>query len=75
MELDQIIARIRAERLSRGIKQATIAERMGCSSSYVQAIEYRRDVDRRWSTVMAYAEAVGVQVHVEIIPATPAEQQ
>lgn len=66
MTLDQIIARIRAERLERGIKQATIAERMGVSPSFVQAIEYRHGVDRRWSTVMAYAEAVGVPIHITV---------
>ena len=64
MTLDQIIAQVRAERLSRGIKQSVIAERMGVSSSFVQAIEYRHNVDRRWNTVMAYAEAVGVPIHI-----------
>lgn len=66
MTLDQIIARIRAIRLERGIKQSEVAERMGVSSSYVQAIEYRKGVDRRWGTVMAYAEAVGVPIHVTV---------
>lgn len=66
MNLDQIIAQIRAERLARGLKIATIAERMGVSPSYVQAIEYRKGVDRRWSTVMAYAEAVGVPIHITV---------
>lgn len=66
MDVDTVLAQIRAERLSRGIKQATVAERMGVSPSFVQALEYRRGVDRRWSTIMAYAEAVGVQVHITV---------
>ena len=66
MNADELIAQIRAVRLEQGIKQSTIAERMGVSSSYVQAIEYRKGIDRRWGTLMAYAEAVGVQVNVTI---------
>jgi len=66
MNADEVIAQIRAERVSRGIKQAVVAERMGVSASYVQAIEYRKGVDRRWNTVMAYAEAVGVIIHITV---------
>lgn len=66
MNADELIAQIRAVRLEQGIKQSTIAERMGVSASYVQAIEYRKGIDRRWGTLMAYAEAVGVQVNVTI---------
>lgn len=66
MNADELIAQIRAVRLEQGIKQSVIAERMGVSNSYVQAIEYRKGVDRRWGTLMAYAEAVGVQVNVTI---------
>lgn len=66
MNADELIAQIRAVRLEQGIKQSVIAERMGVSNSYVQAIEYRKGIDRRWGTIMAYAEAVGVQVNVTI---------
>lgn len=66
MTLDQIIAKIRAERLERGIKQSVIAKRMGCSVSFVGSIEYRTGVDRRWNTIMAYAEAVGVPIHITV---------
>lgn len=64
--LDEVMAAIRAERLERGIKQTEIARRMGCSVTFVQALEYRHDVDRRWSTVLAYAEAVGVTINVTV---------
>lgn len=66
MNADELIAQIRAVRLEKGIKQSTIAERMGVSASYVQAIEYRKGIDRRWGTLMAYAEAVGVQVNITV---------
>lgn len=66
MSLDDVIAQIRSERIARGLKQTIIAERMGCSASFVQAVEYRRHVDRRWNTVMAYAEAVGVTIHITV---------
>jgi len=64
--LDEVIAAIRSERLDKGIKQAEIAQRMGCSVTFVQAIEYRHNVDRRWGTVLAYAEAVGVNINVTV---------
>lgn len=64
--LDEVIAAIRSERMDRGIKQAEIARRMGCSVTFVQSIEYKHDVDRRWGTVLAYAEAVGVTLEVTV---------
>ena len=64
--LDEVIAAIRSERMERGIKQAEIARRMGCSVTFVQSIEYKHDVDRRWGTVLAYAEAVGTPINVTV---------
>lgn len=64
--LDEVIAAIRSERMDKGIKQAEIARRMGCSVTFVQSIEYKRGVDRRWGTVLAYAEAVGVTLEVTV---------
>lgn len=66
MDVDTVLAQIRAERLARDIKQTEIARRMGVSHSFVQALEYKRGVDRRWSTVMAYAEAVGVTITITV---------
>ena len=65
-KLEDIILEIRARRMSQELTQAEIAKRMGCTVGFVQAIEYRHKVDRRWSTVLAYAEAVGVKLHVEV---------
>lgn len=66
MDVDEVLAKIRAERLERGIKQSVVAERMGVSQSFIQALEYRRNVDRRWGTIMAYAAAVGVPITITV---------
>ena len=64
--LADIILEIRARRMSQELSQAEVAKRMGCTVGFVQAIEYRDKVDRRWGTILAYAEAVGVELHVEV---------
>lgn len=63
----QIIDQIRYNRISQGLTQKQVALKMGVNPSFIQAIEYRPDVDRRWGTILAYAEAVGCKVEVEVI--------
>ena len=63
----QIIDQIRYNRISQGLSQKEVAKRMGVNVSFIQAIEYRTNVDRRWGTILAYAEAVGCKLEVEVI--------
>jgi len=65
-ELDEIIKTIRHHRQVQKISLREVAERMGVSRTFVQAIEYRTGVDRRWGTILAYAEAVGCKLDVEV---------
>lgn len=61
-----VITQVRAIRMERGITQAEVAARMGRSTSFVQSIEYRALTDRRWGTVLDYADAVGVEISVTV---------
>jgi transcriptional regulator with XRE-family HTH domain len=63
----EIISTIRQHRINQDLTQADIAKRMGTNVSYIQAIEYRSAVDRRWGTLLKYAEAVGCVLEVEVI--------
>lgn len=65
-KLSDIILEIRARRITKKITQAETAKRMGCTVAFVQAIEYKTDVDRRWGTILAYADAVGVRLEVGV---------
>lgn len=65
-ELDEIIDTIQHHRKVQKLNTATVAERMGVSRTFVQAIEYKRGVDRRWGTIIAYAKAVGCSLDVEV---------
>lgn len=65
--LQEVIDTIKHYRVVNNITQVEIAERMKCNVSFVQALEYKRNIDRRWSTIVKYAEAVGVDLEVEVI--------
>lgn len=65
--LQTIIETIRHHRIVQDLTQADIAKRMQCNISFVQAIEYKPGVDRRWGTIVKYADAVGVKLEVEVI--------
>ena len=62
----QIIESIKHHRVTQELTQKEVAARMGCNVSFVQALEYRK-VDRRWSTIVKYATAVGVALKVEVV--------
>lgn len=64
--LDEIIDVIQHHRRVQKLSAQKVADRMGVSRSFVQSIEYNRGVDRRWGTIIAYAEAVGCKLDVEV---------
>lgn len=66
-QLSEILELIKHHRQVQDISQKEVAKRMGCNVSFVQALEYKPDVDRRWGTILKYAEAVGVSLEVEVI--------
>lgn len=65
--LDEIIGDIKHHRVVQKLSQLEIAKRMGNNVTFVQALETRTGVDRRWGTVIRYAEAVGVELEVDVI--------
>lgn len=65
--LSEIIETIKHYRVVNNIPQTEIAKRMQCNVSFVQALEYKANVDRRWGTIVKYADAVGVKLEVEVI--------
>ena len=65
MLTQQIAEALKAERERQGLTQKCIAERMGCSQSLVQNIEYHNR-DFRLSTVERYADALGVSLKMAV---------
>ena len=63
MLTQQLGEALKAERERQGLTQKCIAERMVCSQSLVQNIEYHNR-DFRLSTVERYADALGVTLKV-----------
>ena len=65
-DVDEIIDLIRHYRTTQKIPCKEVAARMNVSESFVRALEYKRDVDRRWGTIKSYAAAVGCTLDVEV---------
>lgn len=65
MLTQQLAEALKAERERQGLTQKCIAERMGCSQSLVQNIEYHNR-DFRLSTVERYADALGVSLKMAV---------
>lgn len=63
MLTQQLAEALKAERERQGLTQKCIAERMACSQSLVQNIEYSNR-DFRLSTIERYATALGVTLKV-----------
>ena len=63
MLTQQLATALKDERVRQGLTQKCIAERMECSQSLVQNIEYSNR-DFRLSTIERYAAALGVTLKV-----------
>jgi len=63
MLTQQLGEALKAERERQGLTQKCIAQRMGCSYTLVQNIEYHNR-DFRLSTIERYAAALGVTLKV-----------
>ena len=63
MLTQQLGEALKAERERQGLTQKVIAERMGCSQTLVQNVEYHNR-DFRLSTIQRYADALGVSLKV-----------
>lgn len=62
-----LVAALVQERTARGLSRNAVAKRMGSGPGTVQALEDGTN-DPYVSTVQRYARAIGVRVHVEIVP-------
>jgi len=71
----QFVARLVALRLSRNLPQRTIAARMGVCRSAISRFETDPARDPHLSTVLRYAEALGVVVGVVVVHTKNTEQQ
>jgi len=65
MLTQQLGEALKAERERQGLTQKCIAERMKCSESLVQNVEYHNR-DFRLSTIQRYADALGVSLKVVV---------
>lgn len=61
-----IVNLLLATRFSQGLSQSYIAEKIGCSQSWVSKFESSKDADLRIGDVQAYAKALGVKCKVVI---------
>lgn len=60
MELEKIIPELRKQRRMLDITQVRLAEMIGTSLSTIKNLESGKADNPTWSTITAYAEAVGV---------------
>lgn len=65
MLTQQLGEALKAERERQGLTQKVIAERMKCSQSLVQNIEYHNR-DFRLSTIERYADALNISLRVVV---------
>jgi transcriptional regulator with XRE-family HTH domain len=63
----QIVDQLVAERQRQGLSQAEVARRMGASVSWIQHIEYNKQPGRQVSAFQRYADALNVDVTVEVV--------
>jgi len=63
-----LIEQLRDRRVSLGLSQAAVADRMSRNQSVVSTLE-RLGSDPRWSSVRRYASALGVLIEYDLTPA------
>ncbi len=63
-DLPDVVNELRRRRKEAGLTQADVAARMGTTQSAVSEIESGATADPRLLTVLRYAQAVGLQLHL-----------
>ncbi len=62
-----LVAELCAQRAARGLTQKDVAERIGCTQGRISKVESSSDGDLSLSTVVAYADAIGLRVEIALM--------
>lgn len=68
MTPETLARHLTAQRKEQKITQQEVADYIGCHISQVQALEYRPEVNRKLTTYINYAEAIGMELDFSTKP-------
>ena len=64
----QLVKKLMVMRACKGLSQAEIAARMGCSQGRISKFEASEDDDVRLGDVRKYLQAVGFDLQIDVVP-------
>ena len=64
----QLVKALAVLRAKQGITQAEVAKSLHCTQAKVSKLESGDDADARFGDLLAYAEAVGYQMRISLVP-------